>query len=484
MLSSTNGDIRQKSSCLLWKLAHLESRADLENVLSTFLPISSDENEIRSAIEFKINLHMYSGDLSKALLAMNASYNYHEYEKCTEIFEAIKPMLNSNDSKESEIMKLLQAKALFHLYKKERIHLSKFSTDIREYKTQHTSCYLKVKEIILMLGTALDKKYLDAEGSKFLDLSMIDYVEETNNLKLCNRCVLCRNKTSLKRSHLWPESLLRLYKSGVDSPANHKLFYKISEDGVLSTFSPHQFSFWMFCKECEQRLCNNGETQCIPLITNYIYDVSDPESPSRHLHLRYKEWFYYFCIGLVFRGLVSPDPHVSITAFTNEDEIYNLLVLCRQAILDLSKMKDIVDKFQISVVFTPTYIHDKHSGFMNSLLTSFGLFALSDACLSDGSVCKPREAQFFLAHCGVFNIIVPLGRSREMSFSQECLIAPVKGTYSIPPGDERMKSLPPGLVTFFRLLADSSEVHFLLQPEKLEAHGEWIEPPLEKGETI
>ena len=60
----------------------------------------------------------------------------------------------------------------------------------------------------------------------------------------------------------------------------------------------------------------------------------------------------------------------------------------------------------------------------------------------------------------------------------------MKGTYSIPPGNERMKLLPPGLVTFFRLLADISEVHFLLQPEKLEAHGEWIEPAIEKGEAV
>ena len=485
LLKSMDGDIRQKSLHLLWNLPHLEKRADFESIISKFQPISTDEIEIRMAIGFKINLHMYSTDMSKALLAMKACYKYHEYEKCTEIFEAIKSMLSSSDSKESEMVKLLRAKALFHLYKKERMTLSKFSRDIKQYKMQHTCCYLKVKEIILMLGNALDKKYLDAEGSKFLDLSMIDYVEETNNLKVCNRCMLCRNKTRLKRSHLWPESLLRFYKSGVDSPANHKLFYKISEDGVLSTFSPHKFSFWMFCSECEQRFCNNGESQCIPLITNYVYDISDPESPSRHLHLRYKEWFYHFCVGLIFRGLVSPDPHVSITTFTNEDEIYDLLVLCRKAILDLPNMKDIGDKFKIAVLFTPRFVQDdKHSGFINSLLTSSGLFALSDACLSDGSVCKPREAQFFLAHYGVFNIVVPLGRSHEVSFFQECLIAPMKGTYSIPPGNQRMKLLPPGLMTFFRLLADCSEVQFLVQPEKLEARGEWVEPPLEREETI
>jgi len=147
-------------------------------------------------------------------------------------------------------------------------------------------------------------------------------------------------------------------------------------------------------------------------------------------------------------------------------------------------MKEIPTKFRVAIFFTPTCLQaeEKHSGFINSLLTSFGLFALSDACLSDGSVCKPREAQFFLAHCGVFNIIVPLGKSHGVSLQQDCIIA-VKGTYSIPPGEDRLKQLPSGVMTFFRLLADCSEVNFLVQPKKLEDQ-EWIEPSSEQEKII
>lgn len=482
LVKNTTVETRFHSLVLLLNLPHL-GYEDVFNVILSHImdsPSSVPENEVKAAIEFKINS---TTEVSKGVDAMKACYQHREYMKCTKIFNIIEPMLISSYSElqESKMAKLLYAKALFHLYMKCQRSLKKFSSDLKQYRLRHKSCYLKAKEVILKLGKALDEKCLDTEGSEFLDLSMIDYVNETNNLKSCRRCVLCRNKAVLKRSHLWPESLLQLYSSGVDSPANHKLFYKISVDGVLSTFSPHQLSYWMFCSECEQRLCKNGENQCIPLIKNYIYNVSDPKSPSRHLHIRYREWLFHFCIGLIFRGLVSPDPHVSITTFTNKDEIYELLALCRKAILNLEVMKEIPDKFQVALQFTPTSLQreDKHSGFINSFLTSFGLFALSDVCLSDGSVSKPREAQFFLAHCGVFNIIVPLGKSRGVSFPQECIIAPIKGTYSIPPDEERLKLLPPGIMTFFRLLADCSEVNFLVKPKKLETHS-WIEPSSDK----
>lgn len=480
LMKSSTVEIRLRSLVLLLNLPHLGHEDQCSPLAFLNSPLSVAENELKAAIEFKINL---TTDVTKGIDAIKACYQHHEYEKCKKIFEVIEPMLISSESKlqEIETAKLLYAKALFHLHMKCQRSLKKFSSDLKQYRLQHKSCYSKAKEVIIKLGTALDEKYLDTEGSKFLDLSMIEYVNETNNLKSCKRCVLCRNKTDLKRSHLWPESLLRLYMSGVDSPANHKLFYKISEDGVLSTFSPHQLSYWMFCGECEQRLSKNGETQCIPLIKNCIYDVSDCRSPSRHHNVQYREWLFYFCIGLVFRGLVSPDPHVSIAAFTNKDEILELLTLCRKAILNLEVMEEIPLNFQVALQFTPTSLQrdDEHSGFINSLLTSFGLFALSDVCLTDGSVSKPREAQFFLAHCGVFNVVVPLGKSRGVLFPQECIITPMEGTCLIPPDEERMKLLPPGIMIFFRLLADCSEVDFLVKPKKLEAHS-WIEPSSEK----
>ena len=150
----------------------------------------------------------------KAILAMRACYKYHKYVNCHKIFEIIESILNTHNLKQSNEANLLYAKALFCLFQKEQRSLSKFSYSIKKYRVLHQSCYSKAKEVIKLLGAAADGEYLDAEASKFLDLSMIAYVSETNNLHSCKRCVLCRKKTPLRRSHLWPESLLRLYKSG------------------------------------------------------------------------------------------------------------------------------------------------------------------------------------------------------------------------------------------------------------------------------
>ena len=88
-----------------------------------------------------------------------------------------------------------------------------------------------------MLGEVLDDGCLDDEGSKLLDLSMIEYVKGTTSLKPCRRYLLCHQKASLKKSHLWPESLLCLYQAGVTTPHDKKIFHKISPEGIRTDFS-------------------------------------------------------------------------------------------------------------------------------------------------------------------------------------------------------------------------------------------------------
>ena len=106
--------------------------------------------------------------------------------------------------------------------------------------------------------------------------------------------------------------------------------------------------------------------------------------------------FLLFCVGLIFRELVSFDTRVSITAFTNEDEIYRLVVSCPNAILNLPKMKEFPSKFKIAILFSPIQMKssEKHTGFINTMLTSFGDFAFSDCCLSDGSICEQEKHSF------------------------------------------------------------------------------------------
>ena len=196
LFKGTDIEIRLYSLLLLWNLSYLESKGKVETILAQFKPLSSDEEEVKAAIEFETQVSTEKDDGSKTILAMRACYKHRKYVNCLKVFESINP---NHDLKQTDEAKLLRAKALFHLFQKEQQSLSKFSSSIKEYKVQHHSCYLKAKEVIQMLGAALDGGYLDAEASKFLDLSMIAYVSETNNLKPLQRCVVPKESTTKKK---------------------------------------------------------------------------------------------------------------------------------------------------------------------------------------------------------------------------------------------------------------------------------------------
>ena len=483
-IGSCYTQVKTLSLTLLWMICMQHEEAT-SKLLARFVPQSLNEKELVTVILSEVQLGPSKIDINKTVQAMTACYNYQRYQKCYELFETVKENLHTVIPSLYSKIKLLVGKSLYHLFVKQQRALTKYTTNVKTYKLEHEKCFSKIKQAIVMLGEVLDNGYLDEEGSKLLDFSMIEYVKGTNNLKACRRCVLCRQKASLKRSHLWPESLLRLFQAGVDTPLDKKIFYTISSEGILHSYSAHQKAYYMFCFNCEHLLCVNGENQCIPIFKNVIYNAHLPSSSSMQLSIHYEKYFYYFCVGLIFRGLVSSDPCVSITAFTNEDEIYRLVVSCRNAILDLPKMKELPSKFKIAVLFSPIQIKssEKHTGFINTMLTSFGDFAFSDCCLSDGSICEPREAQFFLAHCGVFNVVVPLGRSHEISLLPEYIITPNTGTYLVPPGEKRMELLPPGLVNFFRLIADKIEVSFFESPKKL-VERNYIKPDPNVEEVI
>ena len=478
--------VRTMSLTLLWTICG-QCKDTTSEMMTGFIPQSLDEKEMVATIQIEVQLEdLGKIDVDRAVQAMRACYNHQKYKNCYTIFQSLKEEdLHNCEASLNRKIKLVVGKSLYYVFVKEQRALTKYTADIKMYKLEHEKCFSKIKRVIVMLGEVLDDGCLDNEGSKLLDLSMIEYVKGTTSLKPCRRCLLCRQKASLKKSHLWPESLLRLYQAGVTTPHDKKIFHKISPEGILHSYSAHQKAYHMFCFKCEHLLCINGENQCLPIFKNVIYNANIPSSSSMQLSIHYEKWFYYFCIGLIFRGIVSSDPCISITAFTNEDEIYQLIVTCRDGILDLHKMEKITSKFRVAVLFSPIKIkpNEKHTGFINSVLTSFGEFAFSDFCLFDGSICEPREAQFFLAHCGVFNILVPLGRSREISLPSEYVIVPKAGTYTVPANEERMKLLPPGLVNFIRLLADAFEVSFLESLKKLEGR-DYIKPEPNMEEVI
>ena len=138
------------------------------------------------------------------LQCIKSCYRAKLYDKCAKLCS------NTQISNKVEAC-LFKAKALFHLYRREQEYLHRHLSSLNQQDANHktTSCYSKVEECIKLLSKAYDIKTIDSEGSKMLDQSLLDYIRETNKLNKLKRCLLCRTRSELKRSHLWPRSFLR-----------------------------------------------------------------------------------------------------------------------------------------------------------------------------------------------------------------------------------------------------------------------------------
>ena len=159
--------IRLLSLVLLWNVC-ADCNDLMETLISHFNPCSLEETQVMAAIEFGIKPNLCQFN---AVNAIKACYKHQKYSMCTKIFDQFLT-LNSNCSLDK--VNLLHAKSLYHLFMKEQTRLKYFVPDVKLYKMHHDMCYSKAKQAILLLGNALDNGYIDDEGGKFLDFSMIE----------------------------------------------------------------------------------------------------------------------------------------------------------------------------------------------------------------------------------------------------------------------------------------------------------------------
>ena len=128
------------------------------------------------------------------------------FEKCIEL--TLLPAIVDNHQAH-----LFKAKCLYNLYRREHEYLCRHYELLNKQATEQkmSSCYSKAEECIRLLSVLLDNGAIDAKGSRMLDQAMLDYIHKTNKLNKLRRCLLCRTKSNLKRSHLWPKSFLKRY---------------------------------------------------------------------------------------------------------------------------------------------------------------------------------------------------------------------------------------------------------------------------------
>lgn len=388
-------------------------------------------------------------------------YNYCHYQECIDTTTRILSMAEAAEVEESILcqVKLIKGKSLYHSYQGEQKVFQKVrkNVSLKDSEKLRTQCYAKTKECILLLGSGYDNGFLDLEGDQLLDLSMIDFVRETNNLNQCKRCLLCRKKTAILRSHIFPKSILKDIASDMAIGGDHKVFIPMLGKKVKK--SAGEATFWMFCSRCEQLLCQNGENQFF----EQIYKKIQPDHTTipSELKLPYGRWMYDFCVGILIRALAVSDA----STFGRDSDNHPLFSWCRQRLLSLelhskkhpeSASKPTAElstyltrELTISVLVNPVIVSSGKGN--ESYLSKLPGMYVSPVRLEDGVYSHSRQSSFFLAHFGTLNIVIQFLRhslddSALRSFN---IIVPSGGILEVPVESKRWQTIPAGVWQMF-----------------------------------
>ena len=404
-------------------------------------------------------------DLQNLLQYANGCLQFENYYECIQVCDAV---VNATQSKDNTSIqaKITRGKASFYLYKRKFQHVlinDNFRATPEGRNILYNECFIYMKEAIASLGNGLDQKMLDDEGSKLLNWAMIDCLSTTNQLNKCNRCLLCRQRRSLSRSHVWPKFMaLSLQEQSSD------------ERNIVFGLDKHQLksagacTYWMFCARCEQILSQNGEND---------FKSKFPTEGE----IKYSSWLFSFCVGIIFRSLSTT---IKFPIHFNDDDVYKVLLICRKHLLSLpikggdkipsslssseceqleELSKRLKEHLDIYLFISPLKSQQNYGAFQVQYPSA--AFAISrNKPLHKRNRFFSGHAHFFLSCCGPLTLILefeqPLHSLKNKGFHITDNAANSDLSYIIPSEEERVKLLPVGVWALMEQLTEGSMEDF------------------------
>ena len=361
-------------------------------------------------------------------------------------------MIKSPDQ-ELLLAKLLKGKAKFHGYQPVLRYLmeNKHYLSKQDMTLLIQKCFGQMKDAINLLGDVLDSQCIDSEGSKLLDFAMMDCIRETNQLNQCKRCLLCRRRTELRKSHVWSESIIKHVskKKFSDTDAKNIMF------GRNKHFlkSPGMCTFWMLCSKCEELLCQNGENR----FCEEFYD----RITENQVEINYDSWLFDFCAGILFRTMST----LIMYDCLNSSEIHNAFLHCRKHLLSLpvtiagEHLKPSpLEQYQVAtfcsqlsvslnpmILVTPDDVSrsDDEELFCKGFDTFLQYY--SERQMNTGLIDCSGSVHFFLTYCAPIAIILQFSPSVSCILPDHCFIKPKQGVTIVPSIHERMRLIPKGV---------------------------------------
>lgn len=371
-----------------------------------------------------------------------ACFKHGHYNECIEVCSLIESM-DCNIQQGSKT-KLLKGKSMFHAYQPALrfIMMNKQSLPKREVKQLLDECFPHMKEAIALLGDVLERSSLDAEGSKLLDLAMMDCIRETNQLNKCKRCLLCRERNELCRSHIWPESIIKQVSERKFGNKHAKNIMFGSEKNLLR--SPGGVTYWMLCRKCEELFSQNGEEEYMSQFCSKI-DVKE-------LDLPYTSWLFNFIVGILFRTMSTLIMHDCL----NNDEVYNAFVLCRKHLLRLPvKMDGKLVAFSPIQEYQLTSFYAHTTGCLKPVVLvtppsiagdiELNMDYFSERHMDSGQIDRSGLLHFFLTYCNGVMILLQFEPSHCFIFPPTSQIQPISGVYKVPSIESRTQYIPTGV---------------------------------------
>ena len=431
---------------------------------------------------------LYSTDIGACIRFAEGCYVFGMYEKCRDM--CTKVLSTTNEHFEVQKVKLLMGKSLYHKVIDELP--AKVSPKDYSVKQKLGTCIEQAVEAVLLLGFALDHDYIDIEGRKYLDLSMIYLISSENSLKRCERCLLCLQNLKLRkkhdksqpedenggstlkpkivskglqRSHVWPKAIFDAFASGMTKTSSRKLFRLASRTGLSQLKSPKEMTWFMLCKECEQRI-GSIEEHFIRMFFKKIYDIASPSTPHNAQKIPYGIWLYQFCISIFVRG-VAVLPCNDTFKRINANGLYELFTMCRNILQSNNTQQScsILPFVQLFVNATsPTSEQSQLFSTIHEVLVSPAFLAITDKHDSKVYFRAPYDACLFIAHMGILNLVVDVG---SVLPPHSHSINPGEGEYYVPSESERNRLIPQEVSKVFYAVAHHVEVQQTLMPDKL-----------------
>ena len=386
-------------------------------------------------------IHAGTTAVAANLQYAEACYKHGHFKECVDVCNLVVKV--SCDEQQKLRTLLLKGKSMFYLYQPALrfIVMNKQNLSKKEVAQLCNDCLPYIREVITLLGDALDSYFLDPEGSKLLDLAMMDCMREANQLGKCKRCLLCREQNELKKSHVWSESVI---KQVSERKFGHKDAKNILFGPEKKIREPGTITYWMLCHRCEELLSQNGEHD---YVTQFCLNIDTEE-----LSVPYTSWLYNFTVGILFRTMSTLIFHDSL----NSDEVYNAFVLCRKHLLPLPvKVKGKVVETSQLVMYQQSSFCTNTVGCLKPVLLvtppniagdiTLNMDYYSERYIDSGQIDSSGLLHFFMTYCNRVIIMLQFEPSYLYKFPSNFHIQPSSGVYEVPNKEDQIQHIPPGI---------------------------------------